>query len=56
MLIYILYMYINMYVNITYIHITGGGHISPLHDFCLESLKDRGAWSATACRITKYWT
>ena len=31
----------------------GGGHDSPPQYFCLENPMDRGAWQATAHRVTK---
>ena len=31
----------------------GGGHGNPLHYCCLENRIDRGAWQATAHRVTK---
>ena len=33
-----------------------GGHGNPLQHSCLEIPKDRGAWRATAHRVTKSWT
>ena len=34
----------------------GGGHGNPLQYSCLENPMDRGAWQATAHRVTKSWT
>ena len=34
----------------------GGGHGNPLQYSCLENPVDRGAWQATAHRVTKSWT
>ena len=34
----------------------GGGHGNPLQDSCLENPMDRGAWRATAHRVTKSQT
>ena len=33
----------------------GGGHSNPLKYSCLENPMDRGAWWATALRVTKSW-
>ena len=33
----------------------GGGHSNPLQYSCLENPMDRGAWQATAHRVTKSW-
>ena len=33
----------------------GGGHGTALQYSCLENLMDRGAWWATAHRVTKSW-
>ena len=35
---------------------SGGGHGNPLQYPCLENHMDRGAWQATAHRITQSWT
>ena len=34
----------------------GGGHHNPLQYSFLENPMDRGAWRATAHRVTKSWT
>ena len=34
----------------------GGGHGNPLQYSCLENPKDRGAWEATVCGVTKSQT
>ena len=34
----------------------GGGYGNPLQYTCLENPMDRGAWKATAQRVTKSWT
>ena len=34
----------------------GLGHDNPLQYSCLENSKDRGAWQATVCRVTKSQT
>ena len=34
----------------------GGGHGNPLQYSCLKNPMDRGAWRATAHRVTKSWT
>ena len=34
----------------------GGRHGNPLQYSCLENLMDRGAWQATAHRVTQSWT
>ena len=34
----------------------GGGHGNPFQYSCLQNPMDRGAWRATACRVTKSWT
>ena len=34
----------------------GGGHRNPLQYSCLKNPMDRGAWQATAHRVTKSWT
>ena len=34
----------------------GGGYGNPLQYTCLENPMDRGAWKATAHRVTKSWT
>ena len=31
----------------------GGGNGNPLHNFCLENSKDRGAWSTTIHRVAE---
>ena len=36
--------------------LTGGGHGNPLHYSCQKNLMDRGAWRATAHRVTKSQT
>ena len=35
---------------------SGGGHGNPLQYSCLENPMDRGAWQATAHRVTKSQT
>ena len=34
----------------------GGGHGNPLQYPCLENPMDRGAWQATAHKVTNSWT
>ena len=34
----------------------GGGYGNPLQYSCLENPMDRGAWQATAHRVSKSWT
>ena len=34
----------------------GGGQGNPLQYSCLENPMDRGAWQATAHKVTKRWT
>ena len=34
----------------------GGGHGNPLQYSCLENPRDREAWWATVCGVTKNWT
>ena len=35
---------------------TGGGHVNPLQDSCLETSIDRGAWWDTVHGVAKSWT
>ena len=34
----------------------GRGHGNPLHYFCLENPKNRGAWHFTVHKVAKSWT
>ena len=35
---------------------SGGEHVNPLQNSCLENPMDGGAWQATIHRVTQSWT